>query len=65
MVDAEGYVLYYDHTTGCSLRTRSVDEGQILRDAGASWQQEGSAGGAALGRKAPKGVSKLKAKDDD
>ena len=67
-VDAEGYVLYYDHIDG--LLEAHPDQFEtlveILRDAVASWKQEGAAMVVLLsGGKAPKGVSKLKAKDDD
>ena len=67
-VDAEGYVLYYDHIDG--LLDAHPDQFEtlveILRDAVATWKQEGSAMIVLMsGSKAPKGVSKLKAKDDD
>ena len=67
-VDAEGYVLYYDHIDG--LLDAHPDQFEtlveILRDAVATWKQEGSAMIVLMsGSKPPKGVSKLKAKDDD
>ena len=66
-VDAEGYVLYYDHIDG--LLDAHPDQFEtlveILRDAVATWKQEDSAMVVLLsGGKGPKGVSKLKAKDE-
>jgi RNAse (barnase) inhibitor barstar len=63
-VDAEGYVIYYDHIVG--LLGAHPDQFEtlveILRDAVASWKQDGSAMIVLLsGSKPPKGVSKLKA----
>jgi RNAse (barnase) inhibitor barstar len=62
-VDAEGYVLYYDHIDG--LLNAHPDQFEtlveILRDAVASWKEDGSAMVVLLsGTKPPKGVSKLK-----
>jgi RNAse (barnase) inhibitor barstar len=67
-VDAEGYVLYYDHIDG--LLEAHPDQFEtlveILRDAVVTWKQEGSAMIVLLsGAKAPKKVSKLSAKEDD
>jgi hypothetical protein len=67
-VDAEGYVLYYDHIDG--LLEAHPDQFEtlieILRDAVATWKQEGSAMVVLLsGSKAPKKVSKLTSKEDD
>jgi RNAse (barnase) inhibitor barstar len=62
-VDADGYLLYYDHTDG--LLEAHPDQFEtlveILRDSVASWKGDGSAMIVLLsGSKAPKGVSKLK-----
>ena len=62
-VDAEGYILYYDHIDG--LLDAHPDQFEtlveILRDAVASWKEDGSAMIVLLsGAKAPKGVAKLK-----
>jgi RNAse (barnase) inhibitor barstar len=62
-VDADGYILYYDHIDG--LLETHPDQFEtlveILRDAVASWKEDGSAMIVLLsGAKAPKGVSKLK-----
>ncbi len=62
-VDADGYLLYYDHIDG--LLDTHPDQFEtlveILRDAVASWKEDGSAMIVLLsGAKAPKGVSKLK-----
>jgi RNAse (barnase) inhibitor barstar len=67
-VDAEGYVLYYDHIDG--LLEAHPDQFEtlieILRDAVATWKQEGSAMVVLLsGTKAPKAVAKLKDKPED
>jgi RNAse (barnase) inhibitor barstar len=67
-VDAEGYVLCYDHIDG--LLEAHPDQFEtlveILRDAVATWKQEGSAMVVLLsGAKGPKGVAKLKDKPDD
>ena len=62
-VDAEGYILYYDHIDG--LLETHPDQFEtlveIFRDAVASWKEDGSAMIVLLsGAKAPKGVPKLK-----
>jgi RNAse (barnase) inhibitor barstar len=62
-VDGDGYVIYYDHIDG--LLGAHPDQFEtlveILRDAVASWKEDGEAMVAVLsGSKAPKGVSKLK-----
>ena len=67
-VDAEGYVLYYDHIDG--LLEAHPDQFEtlieILCDAVATWKQEGSAMVVLLsGSKAPKGVAKLKDKPEE
>ena len=67
-VDAEGYVIYYDHIDG--LLEAHPDQFEtlveILRDVVATWKQEGSAMVVLLsGAKAPKKVGKLSAKEDD
>ncbi len=67
-VDAEGYVLYYDHIDG--LLDAHPDQFEtlieILRDAVAAWKQEDSAMVVLLsGSKAPKNVSKLTSKNGD
>jgi RNAse (barnase) inhibitor barstar len=62
-VDAEGYVIYYDHIDGLLASHPDQFETlvEILRDAVASWKEDGSAMIVLLsGSKAPKGVSKLK-----
>ncbi len=66
-VDAEGYVIYYDHIDG--LLEAHPDQFEtlveILRDVVATWKQEGSAMVVLLsGAKAPKGVAKLKDKPE-
>jgi RNAse (barnase) inhibitor barstar len=63
-VDADGYLIYYDHIDG--LLGAHPDQFEtlveILRDAVASWKSDGSAMVVLLsGAKAPKGVGKLKA----
>ena len=65
-VDADGYLFYYDHIDG--LLNAHPDQFEtlveILRDAVASWKEDGEAMVALLsGSKAPKGVSKLKGGD--
>jgi RNAse (barnase) inhibitor barstar len=65
-VDAEGYVLYYDHIDG--LLDAHPDQFEtlveILRDSVASWKQDGSAMVVLLsGTHPPKGVAKLKEAD--
>jgi len=67
-VDAEGYVIYYDHIDG--LLEAHPDQFEtlveILRDAVASWKEDGTPLVVLLsGQKAPKGVSKLKEKVED
>jgi len=62
-VDADGYILYYDHIDG--LLETHPDQFEtlveILRDAVGSWKEDGSAMIVLLsGAKAPKGVAKLK-----
>ena len=64
-VDAEGYVIYYDHIDG--LLNAHPDQFEtlveILRDAVASWKEDDTAMVVLLsGDKAPKGVGKLKEK---
>lgn len=67
-VEADGYVIYYDHID--ALLQAHPDQFEtlveILRDAVASWKEDGTAMLVLLsGTKAPKGVGKLKAKADD
>ena len=67
-VEADGYVIYYDHID--ALLQAHPDQFEtlveILRDAVASWKEDGTAMLVLLsGAKAPKGVGKLKAKADD
>jgi RNAse (barnase) inhibitor barstar len=62
-VDADGYVIYYDHID--PLLEKHPDQFEtlveILRDAVASWKEDGAAMIVLLsGTKAPKGVAKLK-----
>jgi RNAse (barnase) inhibitor barstar len=62
-VDADGYILYYDHIDG--LLETHPDQFEtlveIVRDAVRSWKDDGSAMIVLLsGTKAPKGVPKLK-----
>jgi RNAse (barnase) inhibitor barstar len=62
-VDADGYILYYDHIDG--LLDKHPDQFEtlveILRDAVGSWKEDGSAMIVLLsGTKPPKGVAKLK-----
>jgi RNAse (barnase) inhibitor barstar len=62
-VDADGYLLYYDHIDG--LLGEHPDQFEtlveILRDAVASWKEDGTAMVVLLsGTKPPKGVPKLK-----
>ena len=63
-VDADGYMIYYDHIDG--LLTTHPDQFEtlveILRDAVGSWKEDGEPMVVLLsGAKAPKGVAKLKA----
>ena len=63
-VDADGYVILYDHIDGLLAAHPDQFETlvEILRDAVASWKEDGIAMVVLLsGAKAPKGVSKLKA----
>jgi RNAse (barnase) inhibitor barstar len=65
-VDGDGYVIYYDHIDGFLSEHPDQFETlvEILRDAVASWKEDGEAMVALLsGSKAPKGVSKLKGGD--
>ncbi len=67
-VDADGYVIYYDHIDG--LLSAHPDQFEtlveILRDAVASWKDDDTAMVVLLsGAKPPKGVSKLKSTDAD
>jgi RNAse (barnase) inhibitor barstar len=62
-VDADGYLIYYDHIDG--LLGAHPDQFEtlveILRDAVASWKEDGAAMVVLLsGTKPPKGVPKLK-----
>ena len=67
-VDADGYVIYYDHID--ALLSAHPDQFEtlveILRDAVASWKEDGTAMAVLLsGTKAPKGVAKLKAAKEE
>jgi RNAse (barnase) inhibitor barstar len=67
-VDADGYVIYYDHID--ALLAEHPDQFEtlveILRDAVASWKEDGTAMVVLLsGAKAPKGVGKLGTKSDE
>lgn len=67
-VDADGYVIYYDHIDG--LLNAHPDQFEtlveILRDAVASWKEDDAAMVVLLsGSKAPKGVGKLKEGEKD
>jgi RNAse (barnase) inhibitor barstar len=67
-VDAEGYLIYYDHIDPLIAAHPDQFETllEILRDAVASWKEDGTAMVVLLsGAKPPKGVSKLKPGDDD
>ena len=62
-VDADGYVIYYDHIDGLLAAHPDQFETlvEILRDAVASWKEDDAAMVVLLsGAKAPKGVSRLK-----
>ena len=66
-VDADGYVIYYDHIDG--FITAHPDQFEtlveIIRDAVASWKEDGTAMVVLLsGAKPPKGVSKLREKEE-
>lgn len=66
-VDADGYVIYFDHIDG--LLETHPDQFEtlveILRDAVKAWKEDGAAMVVLLsGSKAPKGVSKLKEKQE-
>jgi RNAse (barnase) inhibitor barstar len=67
-VDADGYLVYYDHID--PLLGSHPDQFEtlveILRDAVASWKEDGTAMVVLLsGAKAPKGVAKLGTKGGD
>ena len=67
-VEADGYVLYYDHID--ALLQAHPDQFEtlveILRDAVASWKEDGTAMVVLLsGSKAPKGVGKLSPKSEE
>ena len=67
-VDAEGYVIYYDHIDGFLEAHPDQFETfvEILRDAVSSWKEDGEAMVVLLsGAKPPKGVAKLKEKTED
>jgi RNAse (barnase) inhibitor barstar len=62
-VDGDGYLIYYDHIDGLLAAHPDQFETlvEILRDAVASWKEDGEAMVAVLsGTKGPKGVSKLR-----
>ena len=64
-VDADGYVIYYDHIDGLLAAHPDQFETlvEICRDAVASWKEDGTPIVVLFsGTKAPKGVSKLKEK---
>src|ERR1700682_3364459 len=66
-VDADGYLIYYDHIDGFLSAHPDQFETlvEIFRDAVASWKEDGSAMVVLLsGSKGPKGVAKLKSKED-
>ena len=67
-VDADGYVIYYDHID--KLLEQHADQFEtfleIVRDAVSSWQDDGEAMVVLLsGTRAPKGVAKLGAKEKE
>ncbi len=67
-VEADGYLIYYDHIDG--LLETHPDQFEtlveILRDAVSSWKDDGEPMVVLLsGAKPPKGVSKLKEKEED
>jgi RNAse (barnase) inhibitor barstar len=67
-VEADGYVIYYDHID--ALLQAHPDQFEtlveILRDAVASWKEDGTAMVVLLsGSKAPKGVGKLSLKSEE
>lgn len=67
-VDGEGYVIYYDHID--ALLSEHPDQFEtlveILRDAVASWKEDGTAMIVLLsGSKPPKGVPKLGTKPEE
>jgi RNAse (barnase) inhibitor barstar len=67
-VDADGYVLYYDHIDGLLAAHPDQFETlvEILRDAVASWKSDDTAMVVVLsGTKPPKGVAKLKATEEE
>jgi RNAse (barnase) inhibitor barstar len=62
-VDGDGYVIHYDHIDGLLAEHPDQFETliEILRDAVASWKEDGEAMVVLLsGAKPPKGVAKLK-----
>ena len=66
--EADGYVIYYDHID--PLIEAHPDQFEtlveILRDAVASWKEDGTAMVVLLsGTRAPKGVGKLKAREEE
>jgi hypothetical protein len=66
--DAEGYLIYYDHVDG--LLNEHPDQFEtlveILRDAVASWKEDGTPMVVLLsGAKPPKGVARLKEKQEE
>ena len=66
-VDADGYVIYYDHIDG--LLNAAPDQFEtlveIVRDAVASWKEDGSAMVVLLSGTKPPKVGKLKDKGED
>jgi RNAse (barnase) inhibitor barstar len=67
-VDAQGYLLYYDHIDGLLAAHPDQFETlvEILRDAVASWKDDDTAMIVLLsGSKMPKGVAKLKETEKD
>jgi hypothetical protein len=67
-VEADGYVIYYDHIDGLLAAHPDQFETfvEIVRDAVASWEEDGESMVVLLaGGHAPKGVQKLKAKAAD
>ena len=67
-VDADGYVLYYDHIDGLLAAHPDQFETlvEILRDAVASWKSDDTAMVVVLcGTKPPKGVAKLKESSEE
>ena len=67
-VDADGYVIYYDHIDGLLAAHPDQFETlvEILRDAVASWKSDDTAMVVVLsGTKPPKGVAKLKSTEEE